>query len=77
MYDPARAKYECISLTETLSRIINDSKQEEDEQLIDCSKRFKQTRDVVKNALGAEFLDKFAKEPRKYKMKLTLQEEKN
>ena len=60
MYDPARAKYEYISLTETLSRIINDSKQEEDETLIEYTKRFKQTRDIVKNALGSEFLDSFA-----------------
>ena len=60
MYDPARAKCECISSTETLSRTVNDSKQNEDEEPIDCTKQFKQTRDVVKNALGAEFLDKFA-----------------
>ena len=67
MYDPARAKYEYVSLTESFVRLIVDTKQDKDESLIDYTKRFKQTKDILKQAVGEEFLYKFAERTQEYK----------
>ena len=48
MYDLIRSKYEYMSLTQLFKRLLN-TKQEEDESLIDYMKRFKQARDVLKS----------------------------
>ena len=40
MYDPARAKYEFVTLTESLKRILSTT-QENDEDLVQYTKRFK------------------------------------
>ena len=47
MHDPIRAKYPYASLTEALMRTLN-TKQLEQESLMDYMKRFKQSRDVLK-----------------------------
>ena len=49
MYDPARAKYEYVSLTESLSRILNTT-QLDDESLVNYTKRFKQAREILRGA---------------------------
>ena len=53
MYDPARAKYEFVTLTESLKRILSTT-QENDEDLVQYTKRFKQARDIVKDSIGKE-----------------------
>ena len=59
MHDPIRAKYPCASLTEAISRAMN-IKQTENENLLDCVKRFKQQRDIMKSHVGTNILDTFA-----------------
>ena len=67
MYDPARAKYEFVSLTEAFSRLIVETKQEKDESLIDYTKRFKQTKDILKQTVGDKVLQEFAERTQDYK----------
>ena len=67
MYDPARAKYEFVSLTEAFSRLIVETKQEKDESLIDYTKRFKQTKDILKQTVGNKVLQEFAERTQEYK----------
>ncbi len=55
-----------ITMTEALARLVN-CKQADNEQLLDYIKRFKQLRDVVKNYLGTEVLNKFAEYQDDYK----------
>jgi hypothetical protein len=65
MYDPARAKYEFVTLTESLRRIL-DCKQLEDESLVDYTKKFKQARDIMKDSVGDEILHKFVEKTSAY-----------
>ena len=66
MYDPARAKYEFTSLTETLIRLLG-TKQEDNESLVDYTKRFKQARDIFKTTFGNEVLYEFIQKTREYR----------
>ena len=59
MYVPTRAKYEFEGLTETIKRFVVDVQQEENESLIDYTKRFKQCRDIFESTLGTKVLDEF------------------
>ena len=59
MYDPARAKYEYVSLTEAFMRITMNSKQEDGEDLLDYARWFKQAKDIMKASVGKDILDKF------------------
>ena len=65
MYNPARAKYKYVTLTESLKRIL-DTKQEDDESLIDYTKRFKQARDIVKDSMGLDILHNFVESTSEY-----------
>ena len=65
MYNPSRANYGYASLTEALVRIITVT-QDHDERLIDYTKRFKQSRDIVKYSLGTDILDKFVTNTKEY-----------
>ena len=58
MHDPIRAEYPYASLTEALTRTLNN-KQLEHKSLIDYMKRFKQSRDVLKSHIGGDILSKF------------------
>ena len=66
MHDPVRAQYPMISMTEALTRLMN-TKQANNEQLLDYIKRFKQTRDVAVSHLGTDLLNKFAEYQEEYK----------
>ena len=66
MYDPARAKYEFVALTESIARILN-TKQEDDEGLVEYTKRFKQAKDILKTTIGEDILHKFIENTKKYK----------
>ena len=46
MHDPARAKCELASLTETMTRVLIGAEQGLNEDLIDFAGRFKQARDT-------------------------------
>ena len=56
MHDPVRATYHFASISETITRHFN-LRQQENESLIDWTKRFKQSADVLKSTLGTTFLD--------------------
>jgi len=58
MYDSARAKYEFATLTESLRRIL-ETKQDDDEGLVEYTKRYKQAKDIVKDFIGTELLHNF------------------
>jgi hypothetical protein len=58
MHDPIRTKYPFASLTEAISRMLN-LKQSENEGLLDYSKRFKESRDIMKSHIGTGRLNKF------------------
>src|SRR5210317_2487808 len=58
MHDAVRAQYPYIAMTDGLTRLLN-IKQQENEQLLDYVKRFKQTRDVTKSQIGTRLLDTF------------------
>jgi hypothetical protein len=60
MHDPIRAKYPFASLTEAMIRMLN-IKQQENEQLLDYIKQFKQFRDITKSLVGTNILDRFVK----------------
>ena len=66
MYNPARAKYEYVSLTQTFNRLFN-TKQEEEELLIDYTKWFKQAQENFAGIVGKDLLHKFAINTRAYK----------
>ena len=58
MYNVARAKYQYTTLTESLQQIF-DTKKDKNESIMDYTKRFKQTRDIVKDLVGTNILSKF------------------
>jgi hypothetical protein len=66
MHDPIRAQYPMMSMTDSLTRLIN-SKQAENESLLDYLKRFKQLRDVAGSYMGKEVLNKFCEYQADYK----------
>ena len=71
MYEPGRSKYAFVGLTEQIDRILN-TKQDDGENLVDYTKRFKQVRDNAKGSLGEKFLESFIKNTKEYKDKETL-----
>ena len=60
-----------MGLTEQIERILN-TKQDDGENLVDYTKRFKQVRDNAKGSLGEKFLESFIKNTKEYKDKETL-----
>ena len=71
MYKPGRSKYAFVGLTEQIDRILN-TKQDDGENLVDYTKRFKQVRDNAKGSLGEKFLESFIKNTKEYKDKEAL-----
>ena len=67
MHDPARVKCKCVLLTEMFARTTVETRQENDENSIDCTKRFKQTRDILKQTVGEETLELFAEQTQEHK----------
>ena len=67
MHDPARAKYAYASLTESMTRALLNTKQEFDEDLIDCAKRFEQAKDTFEQTVGDEILHKFVENTKDHK----------
>jgi hypothetical protein len=57
MHDPMIAKHPFASSKEVMVRMLN-IKQIENEGLLDCTKRFKQSRDITKSHVGTAMLDK-------------------
>ena len=58
MHDPSKVKCPHVTLFEQLKRLLS-TKQNEDEPLIECTKKFKQVQDNVKSIMGTECPDKF------------------
>jgi len=67
MHNPARAKCECVSLTETIARVIPGTKQEFDEDLADCAKRLKQAKDVFKQSVDTKMSFEFVVHTQEHK----------
>ena len=59
MHDPLKVNCLCVALFEQPKRLL-DTKQEDEEPLIECTKKFKQALDNVKSVLRIEWLEKFA-----------------
>ena len=58
MCDPSKVKCLCIASFKQLERPLN-TKQEEDEALIEYTKQFKQAQDNFKSIVGTEWLEMF------------------
>ena len=58
MHTPIRARYPYLTLTENVTSLLN-MRQNESETLIEYLERFEQEKNVVKNQLGKNVLDKF------------------
>ena len=58
MHNPIGAKYPFASLSEAMIRMLN-IKQQENKQLLEYIKRFKQFRDITKSHVGTNILDTF------------------
>ena len=54
-----------MALTESLNRILQ-LKQEDDESLVEYTKRFKQAWDIMKSTIGEEILHNFVKTTKEY-----------
>ena len=67
MHNPARAKCECVSLTETIAKVIPGTKQEFDEDLADCAKRLKQAKDVFKQSVDTKMSFEFVVHTQEHK----------
>ena len=65
IHDPVRAQYPFATMTDAVARWIN-AKQQDNEELMDYVKRWKQLRDVAKTHLGPEFLHSFIKTTSEY-----------
>ena len=61
-------------VTDSLRRILN-TKQSDDEGLLDYVKWFKQTRDVMKSQVSSDLLDTFVESTQEYKEALTTQKD--
>jgi hypothetical protein len=66
MHDPIRAKYPFASLTEAMIRMLN-IKQQENKQLLDYIKRFKQFCNITKSHVGTDILNTFVENTREYR----------
>lgn len=67
MYDPARGKYEYVTLTESIKRIL-ETKQEDSESLVDYTKRFKLARDIMWDSVGEDILHRFVEKTAEYQV---------
>ena len=56
MHHPSKIECPCVTSFEQLD---GNTKQDEDEALIKCTKRFKQAQDDMRSIMGTEWLDKF------------------
>ena len=65
MHVPAWAKYLFVALTEALVRVLN-FKQLERELVTEFTKRFKQSKDVLKSYIVTEMTDGFVEQTEKY-----------
>jgi hypothetical protein len=59
-------RYPFLAVIETISRMLN-LRQREDEDLIAYTTRFKTQRDIMREQIGTEFLDKFIESSQEYK----------
>ena len=66
MYDPARAKYKYLLLMQPFKQLLN-TRQEEEESLIDYTKQFKQVTDNFGTVIRKNILDNFVKNTKEYK----------
>ena len=66
MYDPLRVKYSYAQLTEAFERVLQVT-QNDDENLLEYTKRYKQARDIVKTTVGEGILTEFVKSTSAYK----------
>ena len=66
MYDPAHAKYEYATLTESILWFA-EAKQEESESITDYTERFKQARDILRDSVGEDILHTFVEKTQEYK----------
>ena len=66
MHDPVRARYAYASLTDTIERLMQ-TKQQENEHLLEYTKRFKQMRDLAKQQMGRDVLHTFVTNTKEYK----------
>ena len=62
MHAPARSKCECDILSESIEQLVVDTKQCDEERLVDCSKRFEQARKTFTAAVGTNAPDEFVKQ---------------
>src|SRR5210317_813342 len=65
MYDPARAKYEYASITERFKMVLN-TRQQDDEDLMSYTKRFKQASDNFTAVMGNNILDEYVRKTDEY-----------
>ena len=56
---PTRSKCEYKGLLETVKRFVIDAKQEENEDIMTHTKRFKQANNAFKHSVGDDWLDEF------------------
>ncbi|MGL5936769.1 MAG: hypothetical protein ACRCZI_14235, partial [Cetobacterium sp.] len=66
MHDAVRAQYPIVSMCDALSRLFA-FRQQDDENLLDYVKRFKQQRDIVKQQCGKNMFDDFMKNTQEYR----------
>ena len=66
MHDPIRAKYPFASLTEAMIQMLN-IKQQDNEQLLEYIKRFKQFCDITKSHVGTNILNTFVENTCEYR----------
>ena len=68
MCDPSRTKCECATLTSAL-RALLECYQTDEEDLLACTQRFKQDRDVLKSTVGDKPLHEFVTHTKEHKDK--------
>ena len=66
MYDPTEEKYEFETATRVFKRMFGTT-QEDGEDLLDYTKRFKQSKDNFSQTVGKEVLNKFIETTKRYK----------
>ena len=76
MHDPLKVKHTHMTLFKQLDGLPS-TKQEEDEPLIQCTKKFKQVQDDVKSIVHAEWLKKLQRTQKNASMKQTMTSKKN
>ena len=65
MHDPSKVKCSFVTIFEQLDR-LSSAKQEEDEALIECTKRFQQAQDNVKSLVGTDWLHEFVENAKEF-----------